>query len=905
QRALELVKNGGVIKLLSNIIVPEKIVVDKDVRIGGFDMPQVIGTLPGVEPVVDPFNISWGGDAENDFHYLDGNLSTGLVDIAPEHNVEIRNIGFINAEDENGSAIANYQSNLTVYNCNFINNHATGLGAAILSIGNYDINNESKNKKNNEYKVDISNSYFTNNTAPQGSAITNLFSDLYMHESLLYDNNSMSHNSSMIFGMAQVLNISDTVVLPSDADLKDIKSNKIYPAIDLTTIHLNNNSATTTILGWVRPTKEDVNKGYRKGSVNFSFADNYRLKDVQIPVKHLKDEDIDKVVQIPMLFESSVDFSDITSQYSSNAPKPRWAVVIIETGKLTTEAINLLFNYLSGPGFSIHQVPFTKAELEGSERYEEFKKVLEDAGGVFPAAGIAGFLEEYGKGIGITLVVAGVLSILFSLLFAPRYDVDVNEGVEVSINGKTYRNGDDDPITAFVGDTLHMKFNITRDGVNPVIPGEDDGTPIRDGEYSFEICEDDDESNSDEVKVSFKDGVGELDYKIPHTFTKDLKIKFKGQDHDFTVNSVKYEYSDETVLMNANFVDDHVGVFIDEVNYDNSTAYIGDNQTIRFKVNDHKTPFYPKFIKDGVYDVRVGDKDLKMEFKDGWGEYNYIVDKPTTNLKILFKNNFYFDDSVNCTRRYDQVDRDLVVDWKKCSNLSIDNVTLSSPHKEVYVGDTVNVSFHVVNNDMNNSSISDGRYNVSVGGSDLSLDFVDGWANYLYKVNQPTNNLAIVFKENLEANDTQSVYLSVNKTVSNVNWIDRPFKNTQLNILNGDNISLDDNGGVLLRFNVSTEEGKSVRDGVYRVDVFYFVDSSSSSISYFDVSFRDGVGECYYVPNVGVDVRLMITFERVPGIYSSSSSGGVSLNVPSFLNFVNGYSFGGWGSKLSKKNMFL
>ncbi|MDR3223004.1 MAG: hypothetical protein LBT66_04610, partial [Methanobrevibacter sp.] len=97
-----------------------------------------------------------------------------------------------------------------------------------------------------------------------------------------------------------------------------------------------------------------------------------------------------------------------------------------------------------------------------------------------------------------------------------------------------------------------------------------------------------------------------------------------------------------------------------------------------------------------------------------------------------------------------------VLDWKKYSNLSIDNVTLSSPHKEVFVGDSVNVSFHVVNNDMNNSSISDGRYNVSVGGSDVSLDFVDGWANYLYKVNQPTTNLAIVFKENLEANDTQS-----------------------------------------------------------------------------------------------------------------------------------------------------
>jgi hypothetical protein len=99
-------------------------------------------------------------------------------------------------------------------------------------------------------------------------------------------------------------------------------------------------------------------------------------------------------------------------------------------------------------------------------------------------------------------------------------------------------------------------------------------------------------------------------------------------------------------------------------------------------------------------------------------------------------------------------------------------------------------------------------------------------------------------------------------------------------------------------------DGKSVRDGVYRVDVFYFVDSSSSSISYFDVSFRDGVGECYYVPNVGVDVRLMITFERVPKIYGSSSVE-VPLNLPSFLNFVNGYSFGGWGSKLSKKNMFL
>ncbi|MDR3222992.1 MAG: right-handed parallel beta-helix repeat-containing protein [Methanobrevibacter sp.] len=938
QRALELVKNDGVIRLLSNIVVPEKIVVDKDVRIGGHDPPQI--TFPGGdEPVVDPFNLSWNDTAEDDFHYLDGKLKTGILTIAPEHNVKIENIGFINANDENGSAIANYQSNLTVYKCNFVNNHATGLGAAILSIGDYDINNESKNKNHNKYKVDIAASFFTHNTAPQGSVITNLFSDLYMYKLTLYDNNSMSHNSSMIYGMAQVLNITDTLVLPSDEDLEDIKSNKIYPAIDLTTIHLNNNTATTTILGWVRPTKDDVENSYRKGSVNFSFADNYRLKDGKIPVKHLKDEYIDKVMEIPILFEIPADFSETRSQLSQNTlqrPTPRFPVFTGEA--ITVEAIRIMqdFARLELPNYWYSyegNVPRTLTELQEDIFRTDFEKELRSKGGEFNhdsyaeanaaaaeavAAAVAAAtvvaaaavgISSWAIGLGLTIV-SGIAA-FFGLWFGPRYNVDTNVDVVISdVDAKTYKIFSDDPVRGVVGDVLHMKFNVTRDGVDPVILGMADGSPVQDGEYSFVICEKDSD-DSETQKISLKDGVGDLYYKIPYKFTKDLKIKFKGKEHDFKVNEVKYQYNDESILEPTDFISESVEVVIDEVNYTDSVGYIGDSRTIRFKVND-RIPNIP--IKDGLYGVRIGDEDLSIVFKDGWGEYNFTVDKPRTNLNILFKNNYYADiiDDLSYTRRYNEVGKDLVVDWKKRSNLSIDNVTFNSSYKDgVYVGDSVNVSFHVVNSDMNNSSISDGRYNVSVGGSDLSLDFVDGWANYLYEVNQTTDNLSIVFKENLEANDTQSVYLSV-RNVSDVNWIVRPFKTTQLNILNDGIVGLDADGGVNLRFNVSTIDGKSVRDGVYRVTVFYFVDSSSSSIpyysssslSYFDVSFRDGVGECYYVPNVGVDVRLMITFERVLRIYSSSSDD-VSLGVPSVLNFVNGYSFGGWGSKLFRKNMFL
>ncbi|PKL66731.1 MAG: hypothetical protein CVV28_10055 [Methanobacteriales archaeon HGW-Methanobacteriales-1] len=127
---------------------------------------------------------------------INGTGTNGIFTINPGINVKLNNLTLTNGNNDYGGAIHNY-GNLTVTECTFTNNTATGDGGAIYNEGNLTVTSSTFTNNTadlggaiyNNWALTVTDSDFINNTAPNnGGAIYNNYSNLTVTGSTFTNN---------------------------------------------------------------------------------------------------------------------------------------------------------------------------------------------------------------------------------------------------------------------------------------------------------------------------------------------------------------------------------------------------------------------------------------------------------------------------------------------------------------------------------------------------------------------------------------------------------------------------------------------------------------------------------------------------------------------------------------------